>query len=106
MTIANWIPCEWVSENEDRATGYWEAEQLPDINEPVLVTLIDGSVTHDTFCRIPLDREGNPWNGFSFEYGQLVVAWAPLPLPYSPGAPKHAELDALVEVCRSIAKSV
>ena len=69
------------------------AERLPEIGEPVLITVWDKDVTIGTWY-------GNRW-GTALRYNEDVLAWMPKPEPYRPQELEEAGQDAAVPVLQS-----
>lgn len=61
-------------------------ERLPEIGEPVVITLRDKGVTVGTWY-------GHRW-GTALRYSADVIAWMPLPPPYRPENLREAGEDA------------
>ena len=68
----------WIAELEDRIKQQWipVEERLPEIGEPVLVTLWNRNVTIGTWY-------GHRW-GAALYYSEDVLAWMPKPENYRP----------------------
>jgi len=68
-------------------------ERLPEIGEPVLITVWDKDVTIGTWY-------GNRW-GTALRYNEDVLAWMPRPEPYRPQELEEAGQDAAAPVLQS-----
>lgn len=68
-------------------------ERLPEIVEPVLITVWDKDVTIGTWY-------GNRW-GTALRYNEDVLAWMPRPEPYRPQELEEAGQDAAAPVLQS-----
>lgn len=84
-----------IAELEEKIKHQWipVAERLPEIGEPVLITVWDKDVTIGTWY-------GNRW-GTALRYNEDVLAWMPRPEPYRPQELEEAGQDAAAPVLQS-----